>query len=208
MPTKTATPSGRDAAPLKVIIRYATDSDMPKVWRLDRLNLEENWDIHPTTGYPLSPDGFARRHREGIQRWFSPENHRVIVAEADGEIVGLAWYGMQRDSVFDFEVGFLYSIVVDPRWRRLGLARKLLEEFKRRAALTGAKLVRLAVLHNNYRAINLYRKLGFFDETHYMLARLEPTAPEKAKSEAKARKTQEAAAKPAKPRKRKPAATS
>ncbi len=181
-----AKPTGK-----RLSIRYARPGEMEDVWRLDLFNLKENWDLHPATGGPPSLLQVAERHVESVRSWFDPSIHRMLVAVRDERIIGLVWYSLQQDRLFDFPCAFVYSVVVHPKYRRQGIARRMLNEVRRRAYKGGAKYMRLAVLHNNNRAMNLYRNLGFFEETHYLLARLEPTGPEKAKQEAaeKKRKT-------------------
>ncbi len=111
-----------------------------------------------------------------------------MVAIKDDKIIGLIWYVIEQDLLFETYMGFLFSIVVHPDYRNLGIGLRLLKEFKNRSRRAGAKYVRLAVLHNNTTALNLYRREGFFDDTHYMLSRLEPTGPEKRKARAAEKK--------------------
>ena len=172
----------------KLKFRLAKAEEMDEVWRLDRMNLEENWNYFPATTRPMTKAELIRHHFTIIDRWFDPQKHRIVVALLDEKIVGIIWYTVDVDVLFNVNLGFLFSIVVDPEYRGLGIGKKLLREFKNRSKRAGAKYVRLAVLHNNIKALNLYRQMGFFDDTHYMLARLEPTAPEKAKQAAKKRK--------------------
>ena len=171
-----------------VKIRYAKKSEMEQVWALERQNLYEYWNMHPCTDAPPKKSKLRKIHKEGVQSIYDPEEHKILVAVYKEKVIGLAWYGVSKASILDFESGFLYSIVVSPEYRNSAVATRLLNEFKRRVKRAGVKYVRLSVLHKNNRALNLYRKLGFFDERHTMLARLEPTGPEKAKLEARERK--------------------
>lgn len=173
----------------RLTIRYAKPEEMSEVWRLDRNNLSENWNMFPATDRPLKPAELVKQHRDVIARWYVPAKHKIVIAKRDGKILGMIWYTVENDLLFQVKLGFLFSIVVHPDHRQEGLGRRMLREFKNRVKRAGAKYVRLAVLHNNVKATNLYRQEGFFDDTHYMLARLEPTGPEKRKAEAKKKKT-------------------
>jgi|GEM_PF-2697667 len=172
----------------RIRMRYAKPEDMDDVWRLDRMNLEENWNYFPATTRPLTKAELIRHHYSVLNRWYDPGKHKIVVAILGEKIVGIIWYTIDVDLLFKVNLGFLFSIVVDPEFRGQNIGKKLLKEFKNRSKRAGAKYVRLAVLHNNIKAMNLYRQMGFFDDTHYMLSRLEPTGPEKAKQEAKERK--------------------
>jgi len=169
-------------------VRYATPKEMKTAWEIESLTLAELWDLHPTTSRPLLPGEVKEIQKREVCRRFDPNNHRMLLALRNERIVGIAWFGFERTPVFGFYTGFLYSLAVIPEERGRGVGRRLLEEVKRRSKKGGAKWLRLGVLHQNSRAMNLYRSAGFVDETHLMIARLEPTGPEKAKAEAAIRK--------------------
>ncbi len=175
----------------RVSIRYAKPEEMRQVWAVDRDNLRENWDIHPLSGRPLREAELIREHRKLLAQWYRQEKHKVLVAVIEGSIVGVAWYGVDEDLFFPETIGFLYSLVVAPDYRQMGIGKRLMNEFKRRSQKAGARFLRLNVLQKNDNAMNLYRQAGFFMESHVMLARLEPTGPEKAKQQAAQRKGKE-----------------
>ncbi len=58
-------------------------------------------------------------------------------------------------------VGWLYSLAIDPAWRRRGLARKLLDHCISLAKKMGAYAVVLQVGRRNIAAIKLYESAGF-----------------------------------------------
>lgn len=64
--------------------------------------------------------------------------YRVLVAERDGEIVGLAAFGMVAGTV---GTGMLYSILVGPRSRRAGIGERLLFHIKGDLASMGARMI-------------------------------------------------------------------
>ena len=64
--------------------------------------------------------------------------YRALVAERDGEIVGLAAYGMVAGTV---GTGMIYSILVGPRSRRAGIGERLLFHIKGDLASAGARMI-------------------------------------------------------------------
>lgn len=185
MPSRSKPPT--PATP-RLSVRLARPDELDRVWELDRRNIKENWDLSPLTQAPLTRAELVRRHHQILARWWDPLHHIILIAVRGDEILGHCWYTVEPDPLFGEVVGFLFSIVVHPDSRRKGIGQRLLSEFMRRSRRKGARFARLAVLHHNWSAMNLYRQAGFVDETHYMLARLEPSKPEKAKTEAAERK--------------------
>jgi ribosomal-protein-alanine N-acetyltransferase len=53
------------------------------------------------------------------------------------------------------------DLAVDPRWRRMGIGRWLLEQALALAARRGATVAYLEVRQSNWQALALYRSLGF-----------------------------------------------
>jgi ribosomal protein S18 acetylase RimI-like enzyme len=64
--------------------------------------------------------------------------HRAVVAERDGEIVGLGVFGMVAGSL---GTGTLYSILVAPRSRRAGIGERLLFQISAELASAGARMI-------------------------------------------------------------------
>lgn len=178
----------RNKPKTRLSVRYAKKSEMEAVWALEKENLRFNWDIHPTTTRPLNDAELDAHHRNTVRFWFDAQAQKLLVAAYGERLVGLCWYSVAKDALFKTPMVTIYSIIVHPEHRRKGIAKRLVNEVKRRGKRQGALFVRLSVLHKNHAAMNLYRSLGFFDESHGMLARLEPTAPERRKAEAKKRK--------------------
>jgi len=79
----------------------------------------------------------------------------TLVAESEGQVTGYlcCWY------VAD-EVHTL-NLAVHPDYRRLGIARRLMEEVLLKAGAEGIKTVSLEVRRSNLSAVSLYHHLGF-----------------------------------------------
>jgi ribosomal-protein-alanine N-acetyltransferase len=81
--------------------------------------------------------------------------YHCLVMEVDGAVAGYTIF-----SVVVQECHIL-NICIDPRWRRSGLARRLLDCIFERAGCMDAGLIYLEVRPTNTAAINLYASLGF-----------------------------------------------
>ena len=64
--------------------------------------------------------------------------YRAIVAERDGELVGLGAFGMVAGTV---GTAMLYSILVGPRSRRAGIGERLLFQIKAELVTAGARMI-------------------------------------------------------------------
>jgi len=77
------------------------------------------------------------------------------VARIGGELAGylISW--------FIYDEAHLANLAVDPRWRRQGVGRTMLQDFLREARLRGCSVAHLEVRATNDGAIDLYRAHGF-----------------------------------------------
>jgi len=173
----------------RIYIRNVRPEEFAECWKLILDTNAENWEMHQVAG-PLPKD--LERHqeqlRDKLEMLFNPETDRLLVAATLNEVAGVTWYSLQVDYVYGLDHSIIYTLYVKKDFRRRGIALRLVNEVKKRALKAGYKYVRISVLHSNTGARNLYRRLGFFDETHNMICRLEPTGPEKRKAEARQRK--------------------
>lgn len=82
-----------------------------------------------------------------------------LVAEVDGELVGfiigsIEYYGNEK-------FGHIYSVDVSPKYRRRGVASKLLDEVERILVKNGAETCYLEVRTDNVSALSLYKKRDY-----------------------------------------------
>ena len=132
-----------------VVVREATDADLPEVIRINMESLPEH--------YTLS------FWRNILYTW----GKAFLVAETCGEVVGyIMCRTLWRRSFFRRflmgRVGHIISIAVREGYRGRGIGTRLLVEAMRRLHdYYGAKEVYLEVRVSNERAIKLYKKLGF-----------------------------------------------
>lgn len=110
-------------------------------------------------------DGPARP-REQVERWCDGPDTAVLVAEADGEIVGLAVLLTRTPSAFAGAVPRhvieLDNLVVRDDWRSLGVGHQLLEAVRRWSREQGAIHVEVGVHSFNRDARRFYERFGFF----------------------------------------------
>ncbi|WP_202385926.1 GNAT family acetyltransferase [Alteraurantiacibacter aestuarii] len=79
----------------------------------------------------------------------------LLIAEADGEIIGTAMAG------YDGHRGWLYAVAVSQSARRKGIGSMLIAEAERRLAAMGCGKVNLQVRATNHATAQFYRKLGY-----------------------------------------------
>jgi len=98
-----------------------------------------------------------RLSRRRLKHWIRAENGILLLAEADGHLLGYGLALLHRGT----RLARLYSLAVSPQARGKGIARKLMKRLEKRAAKKGKLFMRLEVAQDNIPAIKLYKKLGF-----------------------------------------------
>jgi GNAT superfamily N-acetyltransferase len=101
----------------------------------------------------------------------SESKDKLIIAVRGGERAGLAWITMERLHQ-DPGGAWLLEVFVEPRYRRQGLAKKLLDRAERWAREQGAKEIWLNVGGGNSCALGPYRSQGYLVETLHMSKRI------------------------------------
>jgi ribosomal-protein-alanine N-acetyltransferase len=99
-----------------------------------------------------------RMSRASVRRFLRVDSARVWVADARAQgIVGALILLTRRGSA----TARIYSVVVDPRARGLGLGRRLVQAAERSAREAGCDAVSLEVREDNAAARALYASLGY-----------------------------------------------
>ena len=107
-------------------------------------------------GYPVAPSVVEAR----LGR-FADDASRVIVADAEGILIGfVAFHVMPRFEHDDVAVRVL-ALVVDQGARERGVGRSLLGEVERVAAAAGAAFVEVTAGHHRPDARHLYESMGY-----------------------------------------------
>ncbi len=90
-----------------------------------------------------------------IARKVARDPDGLLVAEIDGTIVGSVMIG------YEGHRGWINYLGVDPRWRRRGIGRALVEAAEARVATLGGPKVNLHVLSANRDALAFYERIGY-----------------------------------------------
>jgi len=112
---------------------------------------EEIVNLWQKTGLVLRPGDDL----EGIRLKLKRDRDLFLIAEKDHKIVGVvigAWDGRR---------GWINHLAVSPNFRRLGVARSLLDEVEKRLANKGALKVNAQVYRRNKRSLAFFRALGY-----------------------------------------------
>lgn len=98
-----------------------------------------------------------RLSRRSFRHWIQADNCAFIVAELENQVVGYSLVIFFRGT----SLARLYSIAIDPDYRGLGLARKLMVEGETISKEAGRVFLRLEVSVDNQAGIALYQSMGY-----------------------------------------------
>jgi ribosomal protein S18 acetylase RimI-like enzyme len=126
-----------------------------------------------------TPDG--HEHFASIlQDWMSDDRCHVLVAEADGQLVGYIIGRLSENApVLQPPLyGHVSDICMAPAWRRKGIARRLFASLRNWLEQQGATTVQLHVAAQNPIAQAFWRRMGFWPFMTRMWLDLEPEGKE------------------------------
>ncbi len=151
------------------ILRTVLPADRDAAIDLVRaLNVHEN----ALTGDRLETRAAAEASYDRLLERIATRQGRLVVAEAEGRVVGLAGFVIEEDEPFVADAfrryGLVTDLVVHADWRGRGLGRRLLEEMEGLARAAGLKRLAIGVLEGNAGAARLYRTVGFGDYLRVM----------------------------------------
>jgi ribosomal protein S18 acetylase RimI-like enzyme len=138
------------------VIRLATPEDIPVIDELDRMSSSPIRDIH--------------REMEKYFGSVDPSTHErslIFLAQVGERVAGkaellLAPTDIHAETVTTFRVGYVRRVIIAPDFRKLGLARQLMQHIieygRHELSLTA---IDLHVWEQNIPAIRLYESLGF-----------------------------------------------
>jgi ribosomal protein S18 acetylase RimI-like enzyme len=104
-----------------------------------------------------------RLSRRSLRAFILRRDRPLLVAIAEKILAGYALVALRKGA----RAARLYSIAVEPRLGRQGLARALMAASENYAAAHGCDRLRLEVRADNAPAIALYERLGFRRFGHY-----------------------------------------
>ncbi|SHK96069.1 GNAT family N-acetyltransferase [Hymenobacter psychrotolerans] len=150
-------------------IRLATPQDLPELYRLWRLLMDQHRAYHPVFGY--HPEADFKLKRVLRERLAEPYT-RIFVADAgpDG-LVGLllATYQVGTSAMHFFRRGYIAETIVEVPYRRRGLGRALFSAAKTWLLAEGADHLELQVALQNPAALHFWQAQGFAVTTHHLV---------------------------------------
>ncbi|HMN88650.1 MAG TPA: GNAT family N-acetyltransferase [Saprospiraceae bacterium] len=130
----------------EIVIRKAEKRDIPAIHELVReLAIYERAEEQFVAGI----SEYERDFQEGV--------YRALVAEAQGQVVGMALYYVAY-STWKGRMFYLEDFVVKQAWRRFGVGQQLFDAFLEDARQAGCRLVKWQVLDWNEPALQFYAK--------------------------------------------------
>jgi ribosomal protein S18 acetylase RimI-like enzyme len=122
-------------------------------------------------GYPSTQAEVTRR----LANLASTGNDECLVAVRNGGVVGMAAVHVSATLVDDNLVAKLSAIVVDRRYRRLGIGEALLSAVEQRARRIGCSLIFLTTADRRDGAHAFYRRIGFEETGRRFVKLLSPS---------------------------------
>lgn len=148
-----------------ITLRAATREDLPILYEFEQgvISAERPFDPFlkeaPITYYD-------------IEDLIESERSEIVVAEADGEVIGVGYAQIRDSKPYWKEPSFVYLgfMYVLPSFRGKGINRLIIDYLKEWSLLKGLRELRLDVYVENAAAIRAYEKVGF--SSHMMEMRL------------------------------------
>ena len=143
-----------------LIIRIASTPDLDELARL-RLSLQQHLEASNPRIWRITEEG-ERRLKEELERMFSEEDGKMVVAAAGGELVGFAYGKVFRRSTYSpNNVGQISMVFVQEKFRRRGIGRLLVEELCQFFRAEKVEEVTLRYVLENREAEKFWNDLGF-----------------------------------------------
>jgi aminoglycoside 3-N-acetyltransferase I len=152
---------------------------MPQIKRLTPADLALVQDLNTLFGEAFEdPETYCGRPptNEYLQRLLAKEHIFVLVALADGKLVGgLVAYELEKLEQARREL-YIYDLAVAAAHRRRGIATALIEHLQEIALHRGAWVIYVQADHGDDPAIALYSKLGKREDVlHFDIPSRKPT---------------------------------
>jgi GNAT superfamily N-acetyltransferase len=146
----------------RITVRRARAEDLEPLLDL----WQEMMDYHARLDRRFVPAADGRQiFRPTVEGWMTDEEWRVLVAEADGQIVAYA-IGRVAENAPVFATprfGYVTDTCVSPGWRRRGVGRKLFNALSSWFRGRGLAAVQLNVAAFNPTSQAFWRAMGFDD---------------------------------------------
>lgn len=151
-----------------MMVRPATQSDL---LRINELRRQVN-DLHVAGRPDVFRPGFSQELQDHVNILFAGEDREILVAEAEGVIVGFAClrYVDRPESPYRNAIKYveIEEIGVDAACQRQGAGRLLTDAVRSRAREMGYSRVELNMWEFNENALAFYERIGFRTYRRYM----------------------------------------
>jgi ribosomal protein S18 acetylase RimI-like enzyme len=145
-----------------VVVRRATNADLPSLGRLGALLVQQHHDFDPRRFLAPSrrtPDHYA----DFLGSQLDNPDVLVLVADQGGTVIGYTFAAMEG---YDYKslrgpAALLHDILVGPDHRGRGVGRQLLEETLSLLRSRGARQIVLSTAERNESAQRLFMRMGF-----------------------------------------------
>ena len=144
------------------IVRRATSADLPEIGRLGALLIAEHHDFD-SRRFLAARDRTPVDYASFIGTQLEDPDLAVLVADDNGAVIGYAYGAVEGYDYMALRgpAGVLHDIVVDPRHRRRGVGRLLLDASLAYMKSRGAPRVILWTAEQNEPAQRLFASIGF-----------------------------------------------
>jgi ribosomal protein S18 acetylase RimI-like enzyme len=152
-------PRRKRAKPLpSVEIREMELKDVPEVFELgQKLFTAEEW-----------PTLYRSWDDHELAQLFSTESETCLVAEADGKVIGFALGRVMEKPRNAWRYGWLLWLGVDSRFKRSGVATRLLNQLRGLFIERNARIMLVDTAATNHRAVAFFRRNGFGQEIRHV----------------------------------------
>ena len=103
-----------------------------------------------------------------LAQLFSTETETCLVAEADGKLVGFALGRVMEKPRSAWRYGWLLWLGVDPRFKRSGVATRLVNQLRRLFIELDARIMLVDTAAKNHAALAFFRRNGFGQEIRHV----------------------------------------
>jgi len=113
--------------------------------------------------------GYGAPHNEPrlvIRQKLDADPELFFVATIDGTVVGTVMGG------YDGHRGWIYSLAVEPQFRRRGIAARLMRNVEAALAARGCTKVNLQIFGTNAEVVQFYERIGYKVEERISMGRL------------------------------------
>ncbi len=146
----------------RIVIRPATEADLPELGRLGALLVQTHHQLDPARFIPPTPHT-SRSYASFLGSQLREPTAVVLLAERNSDQLGYAYATIEGHDYMALRgpAGVLHDLVVDPAHRRQGVGRMLLEATLAWLNARAAPRVVLWTAERNEAAQRLFASVGF-----------------------------------------------